>query len=753
MIGAAMRLSLQPIPLPPSDGKLTGREWLVLVLGALALTVLVVVVEPGTFGSTDWIRMHSFYKAYCQSSVAQGRLPLWNPHHWLGRPFLADIESAFFYPPEWLYLILEVHLACALTCALHYLLLLYGTVKLARALGAEKAPSFFVAFVFAASAPIVGCFTSGLVHYGQALCFAPWVLYLGMRMQAGPHRRDVGLLALTLGLQVLCGHPQAAWLTEVGLAVFLVGRRLAPPWRSSAVGAIADLAGGAGAVALGLGLAAVALLPLAELAGQGNRPEPSLAFASLLSEPSHGWATLLVPTKLPFFAFQANAQLYAGLVALVAGLCGLSLLRDRNLLCVFSALLAAGDATPIFGIFFHTIPGVGWLRIHSRATVLVTLGLVLAAGLSLSRKESRGRTIQAAVTAAAAGLVAAGFCLRWPGYGSTAVTAALWRVLLAAATGVVVVLWTRTPRESASRRQWLAGAIALVTVFDLGAAGLDLKRDNRAADPADFAQRLHAMLSAQGLLGAGKVPPRVFLPGPCENCGMTGGWSSVEGYSALAPGRVWRHMHEVLGISPPFRVNTFPSLEIAERGPFPYQSMAMVIGIDPRSKQVVYNPSPDPRAYLVTAGKQVRDDREATRLMREGHDFHAVALVEQPVGLPDVPTAVEGGATITSFAPERIVVGVTSPVPALLVLAEPWFPGWSAEVNGTQAPCIPANAWMRAVPVPVGKSEVVLTFRSTYLARGAALSVLALAIIAALMFRRRPVPRSSGRRVETDRVR
>lgn len=737
----------RPLPLPTTDGKLTSREWLALLLGAAVLTVLVVLVEPGTFGSTDWVRMHGFYKAYCQSSVAAGRLPLWNPFHWLGRPFLADIESAFFYPPEWLYLVFDIHLACVLTCALHYLLLLYGMVKLARALGAAPLPSFFSAFVFAASAPIVGAFTSGLIHYAQALCLAPLVLYLGVRVQAGPRRRDVALLGLVLGLQILCGHPQAAWLTQVGLAVFMLGRRLERPWRFSLVGVGIDGTMTVVASALGLALAGVALLPLGELARQGNRPEASLAFASVFSEPGYGWASLLVPIQRPYFAFQTNAQFYAGLIPLIAGLCALVRVRDRNVralyvLAAFAALLAAGEATPVFRVFFHVIPGVGWLRIHCRASVLVTLTFVLAAGLFFSQSHSRRSTLAVVGTALCVGLVAVVFCLSWPGLRSIAVVTAVGRASLTIVAGILLVIWTRQRRGGSTR--WLAWAIALLTTADLALAVRNLKQDNRATDLSAFEGKLRDVLVGQGLLAPGKVPPRVFLPGPCENAGMVYGWSSAQGYSALAPGRVWRYLHESVGVSPPFANNTFPSTELAAKGPFPYASMGLVIGVDPSNEQVVYNRAPDPRAYLAGRVQQVRDDVEATTLMRQGHDFHSIALVEQPVSLPGSALGPTARATITHFEPERIVVAVESPSPALLVLAEPWFPGWSASVNGATVPCMPANAWMRAVVVPQGTSEVVFAFHSTYLARGVALSLLGLLAVAGLglRVRRRATPPS-----------
>jgi hypothetical protein len=732
-----MRWALQPLPLPPSEGRLTGREWMALLLGALAMTVLVVVAEPGSFGSLDWVRMHGPYKAYAQSAVAEGRLPLWNPHAWLGRPFLADIESAFFYPPEALYLFLDPHVACALTCALHFLLLLYGTVKLARALGTDPLVSFLVAFVFAASAPMVGCFGSGLIHYGQALCFAPLVFYLGVRVQAGPRRRDVALFALLLGLQVLCGHPQAAWLTEVGLAVFLVGRRVERPWLPSLARLGIELGIAGAALVLGLALAAVALLPLAELVGQSNRPESSVVFAALFSEPLAGWATLLVPTGLPYFGLQANAQLYAGLVPLLAGLCGLAMVSDRNirgllLLALFAVLLAAGEVTPFFRLLYYTVPGVGWLRIHSRATVLVTLALVVAAGLFFSRSQPRRTMVFVVVAAIVLALASVVFCLAWPGYGRLAATMAVGRGLAALVAGMLLALflWARI---GTARRRVLGGLLVALTVVDLSLATHALKQDNRFVAPIEVERQLRGTLVAEGLLRPGSPPPRLFVPMLRENAGMVRGFSTPHGYSALALGRVWRHLHERLGVETSSRVTTFPSSRLAAHGSFPYDSMALVMGEAPETGLIVRADNPDPRVYVATSMGQVRDDREATALMRAGHDFHQTALVEASLPLPSQPLEAQAKAIITSYAPEHIVVSVESAAPGLLVLAEPWYPGWSAAVNGSPAPCVPANAWMRAVPVPAGSSEVALTFRSTHLATGAAISLGALLLIGLLL--------------------
>jgi hypothetical protein len=738
-----MRVRPPPLPLGPVEGRLTSREWTVLVLGALAITVFVCLREPDIFGTIDWVRMHSLYKAYIHDRVAHGQLPLWNPYHWLGRPFLADIESAFFYPPEALYFFLDAHIALPLTCALHFLLCLYGAVKLARALGAERVASFFVALVIGSGVPLVGCFTSGLVHYGQALCWTPLVFYLGMRVQAGGGRRDLALLALALGLQILCGHPQAAWITQVGLAVLIAGRRLERPLRASLVALAWDLARAGAAVVLALALAAVAVLPLVELTRQGNRAGGSPAFAGAFAEPSYGWASLLIPSEVPFFHFQANGQLYIGLIPLLAGLAGLVRVRERNvrallLLALFATVVALGPATPLFTGLYYVVPGLGWLRDHARMTFLIAMVLALAGGLFLSARDRFSRRAYAALVLLAAVVCAIviAFCLRWPDYAPVAARRAFWRAVVVVLAAGVLATWMRWGRAPKARlRLSVVALVFILAACDLALAVAALKHENRDVVMGREEAIVRRGLVAEGMLVPGQPPPRVFIPSFRENAGMVQGWSTPYGYSALAPARVWKYMHEAIGLFPPMDANTFPSLLLARRGPFPYRSMSLVAGVDPRTLHLAIERNPDPRAYLATGARLVANVDEAIRLMREGHDFHRVALVERPLALPAQAQEVSATAAITDFQPEHIEIDVETPVPALLVVGETWFPGWQAEVNGARADCVPTNAWMRGVPVPAGKHHVVLRFHSTYLLAGAAISLAALAAILTLLVR------------------
>src|SRR5260221_13895403 len=40
------------------------------------------------------------FAQYQAERLAQGEVPLWNPYNYAGHPFLADTQSAVFYPPR-----------------------------------------------------------------------------------------------------------------------------------------------------------------------------------------------------------------------------------------------------------------------------------------------------------------------------------------------------------------------------------------------------------------------------------------------------------------------------------------------------------------------------------------------------------------------------------------------------------------------------------------------------------------------------
>ena len=737
--------------LPPEDGGLGWRAWLLLLLGAAILLTATYLTEPGVFTSIDWLRIHVYYKEYLATALRHGRLPLWNPHVMLGRPFLADVDAVIFYPPTVAYLFFEVRTACALGIGFHLVLGLYGTLRLARALDIDAAASWAVAFVFVASAPIVGSFSAGLINYGAALCYIPLLCHLALRVQAQRSLRRVALLALVLGFQILAGHPQATWLAVFGAGLLLVGRRLRRPLLPALRATALDLVALAASVIAAAAMAAVVLLPLGELAGQSNRQAPSLAFASSFAMRWPGWLTFAVPND-PRVPVMPNAQTYAGVVAFLLAPCALARWRQpnaRSLLLGFvgAALLAAGNATPVFSLFYHLIPGLAHFRIPARASVLMTLAMVLAAGITWSARPTRRSFVLLATAGCGAMILVlanAHFLATQGGpVGQLlAYSVTVWQGGLVVGATLLLVLWLRRERLRSPRTATaIASLLALLTLVDIGLADRKLCHENRERLTDVAEDRLAKALVAKRLLSPAVPPPRLTTPAFFkENSGMRHGWSQPRGYTSFALARVWHYIYARLGLPVPTTQVVYPAGEILERGPFAYDSMALVVGVERQTQRWVVRDAPDPRAYLVSAGEKVRDFREATVRMRAGHPFHQIALVERP--LPAELTtkgndAFTGQATITHFAPEHITIRVKSSRPALLVLAEPWYPGWTATVNGLPTTCFAANAWMRATLVPAGDSQVVLDYRSTYLPLGAVLSLATFVLLCWLCLRPR----------------
>lgn len=90
-------------------------------------------------------------------------------------------------------------------------------------------------------------------------------------------------------------------------------------------------------------------------------------------------------------------------------------------------------------------------------------------------------------------------------------------------------------------------------------------------------------------------------------------------------------------------------------------------------------------------------------------------------------------ARVLSEQPCRVELEVERERAGLLVIARSHFPGWKARVDGHQTPLWRANYAFNALPVPAGKSRILLTYEPFSLRLGAALSALS-ALLLALAF-------------------
>jgi hypothetical protein len=140
-----------------------------------------------------------------------------------------------------------------------------------------------------------------------------------------------------------------------------------------------------------------------------------------------------------------------------------------------------------------------------------------------------------------------------------------------------------------------------------------------------------------------------------------------------------------------------------------------------------------PRARLVGEAVVLSDDEAVSYILspdfRPGEEV--VLSEEPPILLPGAP--VEGEVRWEETGINRLRLRVRSENPALLVLAENWYPAWKARVGGEAAPVLVANHALRAVPVPSGESDVELYFDRGTLGGPFLISLVCLALVVGLM--------------------
>ncbi len=120
-----------------------------------------------------------------------------------------------------------------------------------------------------------------------------------------------------------------------------------------------------------------------------------------------------------------------------------------------------------------------------------------------------------------------------------------------------------------------------------------------------------------------------------------------------------------------------------------------------------------PRAFWVREARAVSDDHVALTQLR-AHDFdpRSVVLLASDESVPAALGSASGALVeLLTYDNQRIVVRVRSEAEGYLVLADSWYPGWRALVNGQESPIYRADMIFRAVAVPAGESSVEFVYR------------------------------------------
>jgi hypothetical protein len=379
--------------------------------------------------------------------LSKGQLPLWNPLSGMGAPLIANYQSAFFYPPNWIEGIFWALGGVAwqawsqtLLVLLHLIWAGTGATLLLRRLGAGILGQTVAGMAFGCSGYLVA--RAGFISINAAVAWLPWILLGSWMVITHPHSRIALFgLASVLALQLLAGHAQIVWYSYLLAGLWIgfwswqnaccssaISRSKSLAWQSHSIKIITEILAGwvrvGTAILMAAGLAAVQLLPTAEYLIQSQRAaavdfELAMTYSfwpwriigifasNLFGNPAHGnywgyanfWedalyigllpallalSVLLRPGHWPNLQEQGDPNHWSER-PLESRKTRQSLVRFLGLILLIGFGLALGKNTPLFPWLYQHIPTFNMFQAPARFLIWVEICLVLLAGMGIDR--------------------------------------------------------------------------------------------------------------------------------------------------------------------------------------------------------------------------------------------------------------------------------------------------------------------------------------------------------------------------------
>ncbi|MBC7917560.1 MAG: hypothetical protein H7Y28_07110 [Rhodoferax sp.] len=731
------------------------------------------------------------WRSWGFAQMAEGQLPLWNPHVFAGAPFIGGFQSALFYPPNWAFMVLPLHIAVNTSVMLHMLLLAGLMFHWAVAKGMRAGPAALSGLVAMLGGSFFLHVYAGHMSNLSAMAWIPLILRAVEMVVAQARTPESGqdlhwslVGALAVCMQILAGHPQYVYFTAMAICLYLVlnwNVLYARPHTLLPLLLIPTLA---------LVLAAVQLLPSLQATAETIRAKPlPYEFASKFGFPPENLLTALLPNLFGDHAgerYLGRAYLWemsifvGATVLFLVGTASAAACRPVSrttqaelwqypVLIGLLTVLAMGAKTPLYQWMFDYLPGYSKFRGTSKFMVFCNVYVAMLAGFGLQRLLSGQDVIGRWTAPMVAVLGLALLLLALSTDVTTVEPVLLWIAQTQESYALAPLAWSDTPPTELQRIALHAANVAK-TAFALGAATLLL-----LALLLQLAHRRPSWAWALGLLAALELmlfarsavtffpiqdpatqPLTAFfkaMPNDHRSANLHQPNHSMlyGGYdvSGADPGITLRYaqlMHFLQG-STPDDANQY--LGFARWQP-PYDMLRLgyLLRMIPQGDmEIVKVGNPMPTATLV-GGYRVIAERDAmfSAIAQPHFDPRSTVLLSgTPAVLPQA--GVQGTVKVLTQGGDAITLEAELDRPAILLVTDLYTPSWKVKSlpgsSQTEYELLPANYVLRAVPLQAGHHRLKIYYDRTWLHAGMALSAGGL-LVWLLLWSQRRRPSAAG---------
>lgn len=645
-----------------------------------------------TLDAAAALQVERYYPWYAW--LNRGGSILWNNAEGLGEPFLAAWRTRALSPFSIPLYFMELHAALALSALLKVLVAGIAAFYAARRFAFPAATSLLAALGFALGAPFV---VHSPAPLSDVLPWLPLLIVSAERLVLGQWRAWP-LCALVLGLMLLGGEPYTVAMLMLALPVY-VGIRAAGDLRAPSLARA--LITVVFAIALAGGLAAVQLFPFREFLGQADvlsGPPATLGLGDIFAA--------IHPALIGAHAGSTMATLlHLGLVPLLLLPLWLSVREfaqptQRGRVEVAAVLAVLLSLVPILGGKFlewsiaHDGPGPEHFLVLNAWAFALLAASAAQEWVELTKDEARlafARLVRTlpVMWAVLLGLAIGGAALHGGGWAAVA-------TLVVAGVAVLALLAASIFRPNARMLSYGLAAVSAATML------LALAPMRPVTEAASAFPETTVVTSLQKIGGRIGGSPRLQeWPLAVNNV------EQVYPSSGIVLNRL-RAFLERVQVDPLLmrRTGAQGLLLTTEDIRGPYASVRPVLNIREvfASGAILFRDTEaQPRARMIYAGR--RTEKYAPDQVRSD----APPVLESST-LPETDDGPVAKVAIVEESPSRVAFKVEKSRPAVLVLADAWYPGWRATVDGAPAEVVRVDGLFRGIELGEGAHDVVLEY-------------------------------------------
>lgn len=657
-------------------------------------------------GRSDIVHLGFPMRYLFTQMIRAHKIPLWTNSIGTGVPLIAGGQTGVFSIVNYLLLFfLPAAQSLNLFYFLFSLISLLSTYGFARYLKFSRYVSLFVSVVFSFS----GVFIFRLQHTSvfAASCLLPLVFLFTLRTIERLDIRDALVLAFVICQQIFIGHPQYVFITLLGMTIsvfyFLAIKK------EKFIVKLKRMLFLTIAVSFGIAMASVQILPTLEFKAFSVRSQGlSFSEATVQSFSPKYFLTLIYPF---FFGNPANASYqlfnnggldifwektgYLGIIPLVLVFFGFFNKEKKSIyiksiifLLMISVFLVLGRYSPI--LFVYLFPPFNYFQIPARFLILMTFSLSLLAGygLEMLRLEKINQS-------------ALKFLLIVFSFASSLFILYLYHP-------TIPIKDLLKPPESSNFLKGKPGRI-----YQLGGSWPYIK-ELQTQGWQDTSYYLFAKnsLDANVNLLYGSIQTGVYdalltqREKLIQSLLINEAKGDLVNFTAVSS-----PLHKkILNLtSTRFMISPFqfsdPDLKLIKKISPPTATAWPPFYIYENTRYL-------PRIRFISNYQVVKDDNEALKVI-SSKSFNPATMVAIEGNLVK-KTLKQSTSEINLIkdTDEELIIDVKNNKEGILVVADSFYPGWQALINGKQTKIYPANINQRAIFVNAGRHQVHLRFIS-----------------------------------------